>query len=94
MRFEDPYFGDPGTENRSLGQAENETSNSMGLSVKAFPNPFTTAGQAVAFPCQEVRLPAGDHRFGLDGLNFPAGLYTVQVRTEKTSSALRIVKMY
>ncbi|MDV7391637.1 T9SS type A sorting domain-containing protein, partial [Arthrospira platensis SPKY1] len=102
-------------ENRSLGQAENEISNSMGLSVKAFPNPFSTefdilvgmpeegivtvavfnaAGQAVAFPCQEVRLPGGEHRFGLDGLNFPAGLYTVQIQTEKTSSALRIVKMY
>jgi hypothetical protein len=115
LRFEGAYFGDPGTENRSLGQAENETSNSMGLSVKAFPNPFSTefailvgmpeegivtvavynaAGQAVAVPCQEVRLPEGEHRFGLDGLNFPAGLYTVQVLTEKTSSALRIVKMY
>jgi hypothetical protein len=53
-----------------------------------------SAGQAVAFPCQEVRLPAGDHRFGMDGLNFPAGLYTVQVQTEKASSVLRIVKMY
>jgi hypothetical protein len=114
IKFYDPNFWDPGTENRSLGQAENETSNSMGLSVKAFPNPFTgefdilvgmpeegiatvavfnAAGQAVAVPCQEVRLPAGEHRFGLDGLNFPAGLYTVQVLTEKTSSALRIVKM-
>jgi hypothetical protein len=114
IKFYDPNFWDPGTENRSLGQAENEVAGSKGLSVKAFPNPFSrefailvgmpeegiatvavfnAAGQAVAVPCQEVRLPEGEHRVDLDGLNFPVGLYTVQVRTEKTSSILRIVKI-
>ncbi len=114
LKFDGAYFEDPGSGNRSLGQPESAVPGSKGLSLKAFPNPFSrefailvgmpeegiatvavfdAAGQAVAVPCQEALLLAGEHRFGLDGLNFPSGLYTVQMRTEKTSSILRIVKI-